>query len=117
VTQDAGVTLAAEPSKHWRLGLVVGVSQTHFADGTVRVQRIGFEVAWRMASWASLEVSPRWTHQMTGPGVGAFRNLDHRVVMLRLVTALPATRPRVPLGPRDGEPRLPDEEREGGEKP
>jgi hypothetical protein len=118
VVQEGTVTLASEPSRRWRLGLAVGMNRTRFAEGTVRVQRIGFEVGWRIASWLSLEAAPRWTHQVTGPGVGAFRNLDHRVVMLRLVTALPSSRPRTtPLGPRGEEPRPPDAEREGGQEP
>jgi hypothetical protein len=115
VTQEAAVAVGAEPSRHWRLGLEAGLYRTRFGEGVVLVQRLGFDVAWRIAPWLSLEAVPRWTHQVTETGVAAFRDLDHRVVLFRLVTTVP---PRVrPVGPRGPQPRQPDAEGEGSEQP
>jgi hypothetical protein len=116
VTQDAAVHLGVEPSRHWRLGLEAGLYRTRFTEGSVLVHRLGFDVAWRVAPWLSLEVVPRWTHQATGSGVAAFRDLDRRVLLFRVVTAAPP-RVRPPAAPRGPEPVRPETEGEGGERP
>ena len=114
VTRTATGTVGFDASRHFRLGLALGVHHTRLDEGNVLVHQVGLVVGWRITPWLTLEAAPHFTRQHGNAGVTTFPDIDRGVVLMRLVTSRPEPRAR-PARPPVDEPPPPEAEGGGSE--